>query len=596
MDQKPLLSVEGLSISFALPGMSHPVVDGLSFSIAQGETLALVGESGSGKTLSGKALMGLLPRAASCTGHAVFRRSSGEAVDLLHQSRERHRDLRGRSISMIFQEPMSALSPLHRLGDQVAEVLRVHGIDGDQKKRVLEVFREVGFPDPERAWRAYPFELSGGMRQRGVIAMAMVARPALVIADEPTTALDVTTQAQVLDLLRRLKESHGLSVLLITHDLGVVANMADRVVVLKRGRLVESGSARDVLTRPRHSYTKRLMAAAPKVPHDREARARTGRDLIMRVESLAKTYPPRPRLFGPAGPPVVAITEIDMEVERGRTLALVGESGSGKTTVARMILRAERADPGAVIEFHGRDGAHEDVTSLTGPDLKAFRRRAQMVFQDPYGALSPRMSIQDILTEPLRIHGIGTPAERRERAAYLLECVGLNRAHLGRFPYAFSGGQRQRIAIARALALEPELLVLDEPTSALDVSVQAEVLDLLRELREELGLTYLFISHDLAVVGEFADRVMVMRRGAVVEEGPATAVLNDPRHPYTQALIAAHPAPVIDQRLDLAVVARGAGDPDSWPEPFRYSGDQPPDLVEVSPGHRVRQTRLREAA
>ena len=595
MDHKPLLSVEELSIGFALPGMARPVVEGLSFTVGEGETLALVGESGSGKTLTGKALMGLLPRAASCEGHALFRHN-GREVDLLHQSRERHRDLRGRRISMIFQEPMSALSPLHRIGDQVGEVLRVHGIDGDEKKRVLEVFGEVGFPDPERAWRAYPFELSGGMRQRAIIAMAMVANPALVIADEPTTALDVTTQAQVLDLLRRLQKSHQLSVLLITHDLGVVANMADRVVVLKRGRLVESGSCRDVLNNPRHSYTRRLMAAAPKVPRDGEARRARERDLIMRVENMAKTYPPRPRLIGPPGPPVVALRDFNMEMERGRTLALVGESGSGKTTVARMILRAERPDPGAVIEFRGRDGAHEDVTKLSGRDLKAFRRRAQMVFQDPYGALSPRMSIQDILTEPLRIHGIGTASERRERAAYLLECVGLDRAHLGRFPYAFSGGQRQRIAVARALALEPELLVLDEPTSALDVSVQAEVLDLLRDLREELNLTYLFISHDLAVVGQFADRVMVMRRGAVLEEGPAAAVLGDPRHPYTQALIAAHPEPVLDRRLDLSVVSRGAGAPESWPRPFGHEGDAVPPLVEVSPGHRVRQHGLREAA
>jgi peptide/nickel transport system ATP-binding protein len=277
-----------------------------------------------------------------------------------------------------------------------------------------------------------------------------------------------------------------------------------------------------------------------------------------------------------------------MAMERGKTLAVVGESGSGKSTVARLILRAERPDPGATIEFCGKDGVKEDVTGLTGPSLKAFRRRAQMVFQDPYAALSPRMSVQDILTEPLRIHGIGTPVERRERAAYLMARVGLSTDFLARFPYAFSGGQRQRIAIARALALEPELLVCDEPTSALDVSVQAEVLELLAELREELGLSYLFISHDLAVVAQIADRVMVMRRGRVVEEGAADCVFGDPRHPYTQALIAAHPEPDIDRRLDLAAVARGAGAPESWPDPYRYEGEKAPGFVEVSPGHLVR--------
>ncbi len=491
---------------------------------------------------------------------------------------------------------MSALSPLHRVGEQVAEVLRVHHMDGNVRTRTLEIFREVGFPDPQRAWRAYPFELSGGQRQRAIIAMAMISNPALVIADEPTTALDVTTQAQVLDLLRRLQGSHGLSVLLITHDLGVVANMADRVVVLQRGRLVESGSIRDVLGAPGDPYARRLVAAAPKRPEEAGGRPGAARDPILRVENLSKTYAGRPRLFGPPNPPVAALSGFDMLLERGRNLALVGESGSGKTTVARLILRAERPDPGALIEFRSREGTHEDVTALSGAGLKGYRRRAQMVFQDPYGALSPRMSVQDILTEPLRIHRIGTAAEQRERAAYLLRRVGLSPEHLGRFPYAFSGGQRQRIAIARALALEPELLVLDEPTSALDVSVQAEVLRLLRELRAELGLSYLFISHDLAMVGEIAERVMVMRQGRVVEEGPAADVLTDPRHPYTQALIAAHPEPVLDRRLDLALVSRGAGQPETWPEPFRFQGDAAPALVEVSPGHRVRQNGMRQAA
>jgi peptide/nickel transport system ATP-binding protein len=587
-----LLSVEDLSVCFGLPGTVRPVIDRVSFDLAEGEILAIVGESGSGKTLIGKALMGLLPKAAHCfQGRAMFRQG-GREIDLLHQSRENYRDLRGHTLSMIFQEPMSALSPLHRVGEQVSEVLRTHnlvrGLKTGLRSRVLEIFGEVGFPDPERIYRAYPFELSGGLRQRAVIAMAMIANPTLVIADEPTTALDVTTQAMVLDLLRRLQGDRQMSVIMITHDLGVVANMADRVVVLQRGRLVESGAVRTVLETPGHSYTRKLVEAAPHVPMNIACYETPGTDLIMRVANLSKTYPGRERSFGPTDKPTVALAGFNMAMERGKTLAVVGESGSGKSTVARLILRAERPDPDATIEFRGKDGVTEDVTALTGPSLKAFRRRAQMVFQDPYAALSPRMSVQDILTEPLRIHGIGAAVERRDRAAYLMGRVGLSPDHLARFPYAFSGGQRQRIAIARALALEPELLVCDEPTSALDVSVQAEVLELLAELSAEMGLSYLFISHDLAVVAQLADRVMVMRGGRVVEEGSADCIFSDPHHPYTQALIAAHPEPEIDRRLDLAVVARGAGDPESWPDPYRYEGDAAPGFIEVSPGHLVR--------
>jgi peptide/nickel transport system ATP-binding protein len=587
-----LLSVEDLSVCFGLPGTVRPVIDRVSFDLAEGEILAIVGESGSGKTLIGKALMGLLPKAAHCfQGRAMFRQG-GREIDLLHQSRENYRDLRGHTLSMIFQEPMSALSPLHRVGEQVSEVLRTHnlvrGLKTGLRSRVLEIFGEVGFPDPERIYRAYPFELSGGLRQRAVIAMAMIANPTLVIADEPTTALDVTTQAMVLDLLRRLQGDRQMSVIMITHDLGVVANMADRVVVLQRGRLVESGAVRTVLETPGHSYTRKLVEAAPHVPMNIACYETPGTDLIMRVANLSKTYPGRERSFGPTDKPTVALAGFNMAMERGKTLAVVGESGSGKSTVARLILRAERPDPDATIEFCGKDGVTEDVTALTGPSLKAFRRRAQMVFQDPYAALSPRMSVQDILTEPLRIHGIGAAVERRDRAAYLMGRVGLSPDHLARFPYAFSGGQRQRIAIARALALEPELLVCDEPTSALDVSVQAEVLELLAELSAEMGLSYLFISHDLAVVAQLADRVMVMRGGRVVEEGSADCIFSDPHHPYTQALIAAHPEPEIDRRLDLTVVARGAGDPESWPDPYRYEGDAAPGFIEVSPGHLVR--------
>jgi peptide/nickel transport system ATP-binding protein len=364
--------------------------------------------------------------------------------------------------------------------------------------------------------------------------------------------------------------------------------MADRVVVLRRGRVVESGPTGSVLGTPGHGYTRALIAAAPRIPHEIADENGAVTDPILRVGNLSKTYPGRRRAFGPPGPPVHALADFGMALERGRTFAVVGESGSGKTTVAKLILRAERPDPGAVMEFRGRDGVSQDIALLSGRALVAFRRRVQIVFQDPYTALSPRMSVQDILLEPLAIHRIGTRAERLERARYLMRRVGLSPDHLARFPHAFSGGQRQRIAIARALALEPELLVCDEPTSALDVSVQKEVLELLAELREEMGLSYLFISHDLAVVAKLADRVMVMRRGRVVEEGTAEGIFNDPRHPYTRALIAASPEPDLDHRLDLAAVAAGAGEPSDWPAPFGYRGDDAPGLVEVGPGHLVR--------
>ncbi|MEM6623336.1 MAG: ABC transporter ATP-binding protein [Pseudomonadota bacterium] len=587
----PLLSVDDLTIGFGPAGLAPPVVQGVSFDVEPGQVLALVGESGSGKTLTGKSLMRLLPRAAHIARGSAWFEHTGDRTDLLALPDKVMRSYRGSKVSMIFQEPMSALSPLHRVGDQVAEVLRVHGQAGGgaEKDKVLSIFEEVGFPSPERAWSAYPFELSGGLRQRAVIAMAMVANPALVIADEPTTALDVTTQAMVLDTLNKLRRDHGTAVILITHDLGVVANMADTVVVMRRGRVMEAGGAREVLAQPGHGYTKALIAAAPSIPDDIAVQADPDLDVIVRVKALSKTYPGRRRTFGGADTPVRALADFNLDLERGKTVAIVGESGSGKSTVAKLILRAERPDPGAEMTFCGRDGVNQDIAALSGSALTAFRRNAQMVFQDPYAALSPRMSVQDILLEPLKIHEVGDKDSRRERTRYLMGRVGLSADHLARFPHAFSGGQRQRIAIARSLALEPELLICDEPTSALDVSVQKEVLSLLAELRAEMGLSYLFISHDLAVVATLADRVMVMRRGRVVEEGSADCVFRDPRHPYTRALIAASPEPDMDRRLDLKAVAAGAGEPETWPEPFRYMGQNAPGLVEVTPGHLVRQ-------
>jgi peptide/nickel transport system ATP-binding protein len=586
MNGAPLLTVEDLTVAFG----ADRAVDGVSFSVRRGETLALVGESGSGKTLTGRALLRLLPRAARLVGGRALLNDGAGPLDLVSATEAQMRGVRGARIAMVFQEPMSAFSALHTVGAQVLEALTLHQpLRGEAAvDRCLETFAEVGFPDPERAFDAYPWQLSGGLRQRAMIAMAVVCRPSLIIADEPTTALDVTTQATVLELFRALQAETGMAAILVTHDLGVVANVADAVAVLRRGRLVESGPVAAVLGAPGHAYTRRLIDAAPRVEEVVCARP-DARDPILRVSDLNKTYPGRALGLGRMAAPLRAVAEAAFEIERGGVLAVVGESGSGKSTVARLALRAETPDPGATIRFRGRDGADLDVARLEGAALKTFRRRAQMVFQDPYGALSPRMTVREILTEPLAVHGVCCAAEARDRSAELMRRVGLPPEHLQRYPHAFSGGQRQRIAIARALALEPELLVCDEPTSALDVSVQAQVIDLLRELRDALGLSMLFISHDLAVVSSLADHVAVMRRGRIVESAPVNRLFENPVHPYTRALLAASPEPSLNRKLDLKLVAQGAGEPESWPEPWRYVADAAPPLRRVGPGHFVRQ-------
>lgn len=623
--REPILSVESLGIRFGpapRPGdaaTAGEVVSGVSFMLPRGETLAIVGESGSGKSLTAKAAMGLLPEGADVTrGRVMFydpapggkraRVASREGIDLLALAPRKIRRIQGGRIAMIFQEPMSSLSPFHTIGQQVAEALRLHErVSGRAiKRRCLEAFTAVGFPSPARAFDAYPFELSGGLRQRAMIAMAMVCRPAILVADEPTTALDVSTQALILDLIRRLQEETGLSVMLITHDLGVVANAAHYAVVMAKGRVVEAGAVRDVLSDPRHSYTQRLIAAAPKIADVAfQPAAAVGQDgdpaedVILSLRSVSKTYLSRKGPVWAAPEPIRAVIGVDLDIRRGKTLAIVGESGSGKTTVAKIAMLAATPDRGAEMLYRPEPGAPpRDIAKLSGEGLRAFRREAQIVFQDPYASLSPRMTVQDILTEPLLVHQAALPeyrsaAARRARAVALIRRVGLDETVLGRFPHAFSGGQRQRIAIARALALGPKLLVCDEPTSALDVSVQAQVLDLLEELRDELGLSYLFISHDLAVVARLADEIAVMCRGAVVERAPAERLFAHPAHPYTQALIAAAPEPDPDQRLDLAAISAGAGAaPEKWREPFRYERAHPPRLLEVGPGHLVRQTGL----
>ena len=459
----------------------------------------------------------------------------------------------------------------------------------EAKRAVLEQFDKVGFVDAERAWRSYPFEMSGGMRQRAMIAMAMVAKPELLIADEPTTALDVTTQAQVLGLIRSLQKETGMAVILVTHDLGVVANMAQNVVVMNKGRVMESGHASHVLGAPAHPYTAKLFAAAPMIPLvAKPARAPSHDDVILDLRNVSKTY--TMRAGGWRRPMTVsACQNVDLQLERGKTLAIVGESGSGKTTCARIAMGAETPDPGGEVLFRPDPTAEPiAIHAMTTAERTSFQRQAQMVFQDPYSSLSPRMRVQEALTEPMEIHHIGSAADRRDKAAEMLRWVGLNPDMLTRFPHAFSGGQRQRLSIARALTLNPKLLICDEPTSALDVSVQDQILTLLEDIRERANLSYLFISHDLAVVARIADEVAVMRAGVIVEQAAPDTLFYNPQHPYTRALIAAQPEPDINRPIDLDLVAKGAGSPLLWPENYRFEGTQVPALRELEPGHMVR--------
>jgi len=524
----PLLSVRGLTVRLPRGADRAHAVEDVSMDLHAGEILCVVGESGSGKSITAAAMMGLLPRGLDPVAGTI----GFEGEDLLRLSPSRMRTLRGRRLGMVFQEPMSALNPVLPIGDQVEEVMRVHGVGttAERRARTVEMLAAVGLPDPEALVDTHPHRLSGGQRQRVMIAIALMLEPAVLICDEPTTALDVTTQMQILRLVKDIQAQRGTGVMFITHDFGVVAEVAHRVVVMRHGRVVETGPARDVLDRPSHDYTKALIAAVPRlVPRAAEAAG----PILLETKGIAKTFRRGGGLLRP-GKIVKAVHDADFVLHRGETLGLVGESGSGKSTLARCVIRLIDPEAGEI----RLDGT--DLRPLGKSALHPVRKRVQMVFQDPFSSLDPRRKVGDIVAEGPRAHG--TPKRAAlERARELLRLVGLDPSAAARYPHEFSGGQRQRIGIARALALEPELLVADEPVSALDVSVQAQILDLLADLRARLGLTMLFITHDLRVAAQVCDRVAVMRHGAIVEQGPTGQVFGAPAHPYTRALLDAIP-------------------------------------------------------
>ncbi|RWQ20602.1 ABC transporter ATP-binding protein [Mesorhizobium sp.] len=529
MSEAPLLSVQDLSVAFSQGGSQSLAVDHISFDIAKGETVALVGESGSGKSVSALSVLKLLPypSASHPSGKILF-----QGADLLAMNEKQLRQVRGNKITMIFQEPMTSLNPLHTIEQQIVEILKLHQgmADRPAKERTLALLNEVGIRDPHKRLDAYPHQLSGGQRQRVMIAMALANEPELLIADEPTTALDVTVQAQILELLAGLKSRKGMSMLFITHDLGIVRKIADRVCVMTKGKIVETGPTKEIFANPQHAYTRHLLAAEPK---GKPPAANADAKPVMTGKDIKVWFPIKQGFFRRTVDNVKAVDGIDVTVRAGQTLGVVGESGSGKTTLGLALARMISST--GTIQFNGRD-----INQLTFNAMRPLRRELQIVFQDPFGSLSPRMSIAEIIEEGLKIHEPKlSPDERDDKVAAVLKEVGLDPATRNRYPHEFSGGQRQRVAIARAMVLNPRFVMLDEPTSALDMSVQAQVVDLLRSLQAKHDLAYLFISHDLKVIRALANDVIVMRNGRIVEAGPSQQIFENPQTDYTRALISA---------------------------------------------------------
>jgi peptide/nickel transport system ATP-binding protein len=564
MSQETLVSVKNLTVDFRTDDGIVKAVKGISFDIPKGKTVGLVGESGSGKSVTSLAIMRLIPNPPGIISNGSV---DFQGQDLLKISEAKMRSVRGNKISMIFQEPMTSLNPVFTVGDQIAETLQLHqGLTKDQAlAKSLELLEQVGIPDPQRRINSYPHEMSGGQRQRVMIAMAIACEPDLLIADEPTTALDVTIQKQILDLLANLQKKYGMSILFITHDLGVIGDIADEVVVMYKGDIVEKGTKEQIFKSPKHPYTKALIACRPtldKSPHrlptvsdfmttdgkekpfdlksleiDKVPRSMTDKNpVILEIKNVKKYFPIEKGIFGAVKTWVNAVDDVSLTVRKGRTLGLVGESGCGKTTLGRTLLRLIEPTAGEIF-YNG-----VDITKLNKDDMRTLRRKIQIIFQDPYASLNPRMTIGSTIMEPMVIHGLGkNKTERLERAQSLMRRVGLDPSMLNRYPHEFSGGQRQRICIARALAVEPEFIVCDESVSALDVSIQAQILNLLLDLQEEFNLTYIFISHDLNVVKYISDEVAVMNKGKVVELADAVEIYRAPKDEYTKKLLGAIP-------------------------------------------------------
>jgi glutathione transport system ATP-binding protein len=621
----PVLAVDGLSVEFATADRLVSAVRNLSFAIARGETVAVVGESGSGKSVTALSIMRLVEHGGGriVAGTLRFARPGGASIDLARADAATLRTIRGAEIAMIFQEPMTSLNPVFPVGEQIAESIRLHQRKDAATARAeaLRMLEQVRIPEARSVLDRYPHQLSGGMRQRVMIAMALSSRPALLIADEPTTALDVTIQAQILTLIRLLQDDLHMAVMYITHDMGVVAEVADRVVVMYRGEKVEEGAAERVFAAPSHAYTRALLAAVPKLGALRgedaprkfplpstgtparvdgaaapsasapsaaartRARSATGTDgaPLLRVRHLTTRFDVRSGFFARVRRRVHAVEQVSFDLAAGETLALVGESGCGKSTTGRSLLRLVEIAGGS-IEYDGRD-----IARLPDDALRPVRRDIQMIFQDPFASLDPRLTIGYSIAEPLYIHGVAGPREAEERVAWLLEHVGLAREHARRYPHEFSGGQRQRIAIARALALSPRIIVADEAVSALDVSIQAQIVNLLLDLQAEFGVSYLFISHDMAVVERVSHRVAVMYLGQIVELGPRRAIFENPQHAYTRKLMAA--VPVADPARRRRQRALSS---EEVPSPVRDVGDEPEvaPLREIAPGHFVATHRV----
>jgi glutathione transport system ATP-binding protein len=603
---EPLLAVQNLRVAFPNVDGDFIAVEDLSFELRAGETLAIVGESGSGKSVTAKSIMRLIDymNGEIRGGSMRFKPAEGASFDLATLGERDLRTLRGKAMALVFQEPMTSLNPVLTIGDQVAEVVLLHESMSKNaaQTRALEALRQVRIPEAERRLRQYPHELSGGMRQRVMIAMALACRPALLIADEPTTALDVTIQAEILSLLKALQAEIGMAILFITHDMGVVAEIADRVLVMKQGRKVEEGTVSQIFHAPVHPYTRALLAAVPKLgsmkgkprperfegvlpdpsapirlpraaPHEPSYREKP----ILEVMGLTVRFPIRKGVLQRVVANVHAVENISFKLFPGETLSIVGESGSGKSTTGRSILKLIESTSGDII-LRGRN-----ITNHTPKVMRDERRHIQMVFQDPFASLNPRMSVEQLVGEPFHIHEELDRAQIRVRVTDLLERVGLGAQHLQRYPFEFSGGQRQRICIARALALNPSIIIADEAVSALDVSIRAQVINLMMDLQEELGLSYLFISHDIAVVERISHRIAVMYLGEIVEMGTREAILENPRHPYTRKLIAAVPIADPDARIARTLAA---GEIPSAVRPRGYV-PQARSLEEVAPGHFV---------